>query len=171
MSEIGSSDMLAGQVALLGAAMMFAIGSIIIRRMPVMPALPATSFLLILGGALLLPFGGHHALGIATDIITDNPGAAALTSLSALLFLALIPTGFGQFMRTHTIQHYGPVFYSLVGYFVPIWATVLGVMILGEPITTEIAIAFAVIMAGLLLAHDGGFAVNSKSSATASGSN
>lgn len=158
LSELGSQDMIAGQVALLAAAMMLAIGSIVIRRMPVMPALPATAFLLILGGVFLLPFGGYQAPGIAAGIIAEN-GSVALISLLALLFLGLIPTGFGQFMRTHTIQHYGPVFYSLVGYFIPIWATVLGVLILDEPISLEIVLAFGVILAGLVLAHDGGFAV------------
>lgn len=159
LSGIGASGMLAGQLALLGAAMFFALGSIIIRRMPAMPAMPATAVLLILGGILLLPFGGYEALGRTIEVLSSSNTTLHI-GLAALVFLALIPTGFGQFMRTYTIQQYGPVFYSLVGYFIPIWATVLGVMVLNEPITLEILMAFAVILVGLLLAHDGGFAVS-----------
>ncbi|MGC1442469.1 MAG: EamA family transporter [Burkholderiaceae bacterium] len=167
LADLDDLSMRHGQFVLLIACIFFALGSIIIRRMPRMPALPATAVMLVTGGLILLPFGGYGAAGKAVDILAQdlsNPGPA-VGILAALVFLALIPTGFGQFMRTFTIQSYGPVFYSIVGYLVPIWATILGIWILNETISVDVIVAFAVILAGLLLAHDGGYSMQPRSPA------
>lgn len=149
--------------ALILAGTMLAGGSIIIRRMPSMPSLPATSVLLIIGGLLLLPFGGINIWQTGVETISKDVMTPAFGALMALVFLAVVPTGLGQFMRTFTIQIFGPVFYSLVGYLIPIVATVLGVFILDEVVSPQIIGAFALILVGLLLAHDGGFAIQPKS--------
>ncbi len=69
----------------------------------------------------------------------------------------IMPTGIGQAMRTFTIQRHGPVFFSIVNYLIPLWATMLGVVVLGETLTAPIVLAFAVVAIGLFLSHDGGF--------------
>ena len=147
------------QLGLLLACVLFAVSSIVIRRMPKMPSLPATAIMLMMGGLLLLPLGGSGALGAMVSTVTQSPALIdpALIGLSALLLLAIFPTALGQFMRTFTIQNYGPVFFSIVGYLVPVWATLLGVMLLSEQIRIDQLAAFGVILTGLLLARDGGF--------------
>jgi len=137
------------QLGLLLACLLFALSAIVIRRMPRMPSLPATAIMLLLGAVLLMPIQVIQA--------TPMPLAPAESSVFALLVLAVFSTALGQFMRTFTIQRYGPIFFSVVGYLVPVWATVLGVWLLNEQIRTDQLVAFGIIMAGLFLAHDGGF--------------
>ena len=136
-------------LGLLLACLLFAFSAIVIRRMPRVPSLPATAVMLLLGAALLMPFQLFQPFPIDLD--------PAATSVLALLSLAILSTAFGQFMRTYTIQRHGPVFFSVVGYLVPIWATILGVWLLNEQVRIDQLVAFGIIMAGLMLAHDGGF--------------
>jgi|GEM_PF-2898616 len=104
--------------ALVLAGFMLACGSILVRRMPTMPSLPATSVLLVVAGLLLFPFGSTDTWQTGFAAATNEFTSPTFIALAALLFLAFVPTGLGQFMRTFTIQRYGPVFYSLVGYLV-----------------------------------------------------
>ncbi len=147
------------QLGLMAACVMFALSSIIIRRMPRMPSMPATAIMLLMGATILIPFGGVGALETTVRIVSTEwmaPGPAAI-SLFALVFLAVFSTAIGQFMRTFTIQRYGPVFFSLVGYLVPVWATIIGVLLLDEQVSFSQLGAFGLIISGLVLAHDGGF--------------
>jgi len=137
------------QLGLLLACLLFALSAIVIRRMPTMPSMPATAIMLLVGAALLLPFQLMQTTPIELE--------PAASSVIALLVLAVFSTALGQFMRTFTIQRYGPIYFSIVGYLVPIWATGLGMWLLNEQVRLDQFIAFGIIMAGLWLAHDGGF--------------
>lgn len=159
LSQAGLSASAMPQLVLIGACVLFALSSVIIRRMPRVPALPATAVMLVVGGLILLPLGGYGAVDKAMTIIAGDVMALgpAIISLGALICLGILPTAVGQLLRTFTIQSYGPVFFSIVGYIVPVWATVIGVWVLNEQIALHQMLAFGLIVGGLLLAHDGGF--------------
>lgn len=147
------------QLLLIAACVCFAFSAIFIRKMPPMPPLPATAMMLWFGSLMLIPFGGVDLLRQVHGIATNHAGIndPALIALLSLGFLGILPTGIGQAMRTFTIQRHGPVFFSIVGYLVPVWATLLGILVLGESLTVPVALAFLTILAGLALSHDGGF--------------
>lgn len=154
------------QLAMLLAAVCFGLSAIYIRKMPKIEPLPATAAMLWFGAIAQLPLGGVQLVTDVGNVLTNH-----LTSLSdpvtiafiALIFLGVLPTGIGQAMRTFTIQRHGPVFFSVVNYLIPLWATMLGVVVLGETLTLGIGLAFAVVVIGLLLSHDGGFSTGPSS--------
>lgn len=147
------------QALLISACVCFAFSAIYIRKMPPMPPLPATAMMLWFGGLMLVPFGGTDLLVHTRAVMAHQAGLndPAFVALLALIFLGVLPTGIGQAMRTLTIQRHGPVFFSIVGYLVPIWATMLGIVVLSEQLTVSVSLAFLTILAGLALSHDGGF--------------
>ncbi|MEO0913282.1 MAG: EamA family transporter, partial [Pseudomonadota bacterium] len=53
-----------------------------------------------------------------------------------------------------TVRRSGPVFVSVVGYLIPLWAGAIGVLFLGEVLTPRMITAFGLILAGLLIARD-----------------
>ncbi len=148
------------QLAMLLSAVCFGLSAIYIRKMPKIEPLPATATMLWFGTLTQLPLGGPQLVSDVGNVLANH-----LVSLSdpvtvafiALTFLGVMPTGIGQAMRTFTIQRHGPVFFSIVNYLIPLWATMLGVVVLGESLTLGVVLAFAVVVIGLLLSHDGGF--------------
>lgn len=133
-----------GQIACLGAALCYACGAMIVRAMPPIPPLGATAAAHIAAAVFLLPFG-----------VAGAPEAwPAATPLAALAALGVVQTGLAQFLRFVAIRRAGPVFVSIVGYLIPIWAGVLGVALLGETVTLQAVAAYALILVGILIARD-----------------
>jgi drug/metabolite transporter (DMT)-like permease len=147
------------QALLISACVCFALSAIVIRKMPPMAPLPATAMMLWFGGLMLVPFGGLALVDHIQAVVAVHAGwhDPSMVALLALIFLGVLPTGIGQAMRTLTIQRHGPVFFSIVSYLVPIWATMLGIVVLNEQLTLSVTLAFLVILTGLALSHDGGF--------------
>jgi len=145
LSQIGASDQVLGQAACILAAMGYATGAIIIMAMPAVPPFRATAGTMISGTIFLLPFG-YTAFGTA--------GLVAPASLWALLALGIFPSGLGQLIRYFTVRRKGPVFVSVVGYLLPIWAGLVGYFLLDEPLTLHTISAYAIVLAGILIARD-----------------
>lgn len=153
MSELTSTVILP-ELAMLIACVMLASSTLIVRKVPAAPVGQTTAFALLIGGVCLLPFGMHRAIGAALGqlpAVADAPPTA--TPIFALAFLGIALSGIGQAIRIGTIQKYGPVFFSIAGYLIPVWATILGVIILGEDFSLRKPVAIAIIFTGLLLAQ------------------
>ena len=125
----------------------------IVRAMPPIPSLPATAAAHISAAVFLLPFG----VAAAPDTWPDT------TPLVALVALGVFQTGLAQFLRVVAIRRAGPVFVSIVGYLIPIWAGVLGVALLDETVTSRAVAAYALILGGILIARDRRAAVREES--------
>lgn len=130
--------------ACIGAACCYAIGSIITRRAPQGSLLAFSAAALLIATILLLPL----AL-----IVEDIPAAPPLTALAALLYLGVIPTALATVLLVHVIKSAGPTFISLVNYQVPIWAVILGLIVLNESLPSQFFGALALILAGLAIAQ------------------
>ena len=134
---------IAGQVACLGAAMCYASGALIVRAMPPIDPLSATAAAHVAAAVFLAPFG---LAGLQPTLPAPEP-------LAALAVLGIVQTGLAQFLRFVAIRRAGPVFVSIVGYLIPIWAGLLGVLLLGEQITLQAIGAYALILTGILVAR------------------
>ena len=131
-----------GRLACLGAACCYAIGSLTTRLAPPVDPIALALSQLVVGAAFLFPFM------LATEgFPTDFPRAPTL----ALLALALLPTALAAYLRVTVIRSAGPTFMSSVGFQVPIWAVIFGILILGEPVSESLFIALALILAGMAL--------------------
>lgn len=136
----------AGQAACLGAAFCYACGALVVRSMPPLDPLGATAAAHLVAAGVLVPFG-----------LADVPEAMPpLWPVLALAALGVVQTGLAQVLRFVAIRRAGPVFVSIVGYLIPIWAGFLGVMVLGEALGPATFGAYGVILLGLLVARGRG---------------
>ena len=139
--------MLTAQMACVTASCCYAIGSIITRLSPTISALSFAATGLMIGGAILIP-----AALIFEGVPKNIDFGIALTGLA---FLAVFPTALATILLTILVRRAGPPFLSLVNYQVPVWAVIIGAVILNETLPGHFLMALAVILAGLFISQLG----------------
>lgn len=140
----GTSGTFLAQLACVGAAICYALGSITMKRAPRTEPIgfAALSMLLaaVLGVAIALGFEGAPA----------SPG---FTSLGALLVLGVVSTALALVIMLKILENAGPPFLSLVNYQVPVWGLVFGSIFLGESIPITLGLALALILGGVAISQ------------------
>ena len=124
----GGGGAVAARIACVAAALCYSVGAILIRRAPPIPPVVFTAGMLTAGTVVLAP------LALAIEGVPDVDGSRATW---ALLYAGLIPTGLAFLLRVVLIQSAGPIFMSLVAYVVPLWAVLLGVVLLDESLRAQ----------------------------------
>jgi drug/metabolite transporter (DMT)-like permease len=144
LGDLGSD--LLGQLAILGAAFLYAISAIYGRRFAArkVPPLVVATGQMSMSVVLLLPV----ALLFEQPWNIANPG---LPAWGAMIGLAVISTSFAYLIYFRILATAGAINILLVNFLVPISALLLGIFILGETLTTEQAIGMAFIALGLTL--------------------
>ena len=145
ISQVGADGQAMAQLACILVAMGYASGGIIIKVMPSIPPFRATAGTMISGAVFLLPFG-YSAFETALG--------APMVPLIALIALGILPSGIGQNIRYIVVKRKGPVFMSVVGFLLPVWAGFVGFFILDEPLTWHTISAYTIILGGLLISRD-----------------
>lgn len=135
-----------GRIACVLAASCYAIGSIMLRRLPAAHPIGLATVLLIIGAAMTIPLAWA---------IEGPPPLPSPDILAVLAFLGLIPTAGANFLRVLVVRSAGPVFMSLVNYQVPVWSVVLGGLILGEALPNSLLLAMSLILIGVGLSQYG----------------
>ena len=82
--------------------------------------------------------------------IPQSPNNLAIVSI---IYLALFPTAIATILLTILVRRAGPPFLSLVNYQVPIWAVVLGVIVLGEKLPGHFLVALSIILVGVYVSQ------------------
>ncbi len=139
LQDIGAVHSLA-QLAVLTAAMLYAINAVLIHFMPETPPSVAATGMMITSGIMVLPFAvidGWHS---------QIPSFAAMFSVFAL---GVGATGFATILYMQTIRSAGPSFLATANYFVPPFAVFVGAIFLGEVPSVLAMIALCVILLGL----------------------
>jgi len=135
-----------GRIACVLAASCYAIGSIMLRRLPAAHPIGLATVLLIIGAAMTVPLAWA---------VEGPPPLPAPDILAVLAFLGLVPTAGANFLRVLVVRSAGPVFMSLVNYQVPVWSVVLGGLILGEALPNSLLLAMSLILIGVGLSQYG----------------
>ncbi len=143
--QIGTEGQALAQLACILVAVGYASGGVLIKIMPPIPPFRATAGTMISGAVFLLPFG-YSALETALG--------SPILPLIALITLGILPSGIGQTMRYFIVKRRGPVFMSVVGFLIPVWAGFVGLVILDEALTLHTISAYAIILIGLLISRD-----------------
>ena len=143
-TAVAAGTMLPAQIACVAATCCYACGAIITRLCPSVNTMSFASGGLLCGSLFILP------LAAMVDGIPSDVSAA---SWGGVLFLALLPTGLATIILTFVIRRAGPPFLSLVNYQVPVWAVLIGVTVLGEPIPGHFLAALATILTGLAISQ------------------
>jgi len=132
------------RIACVIASMCYAIGSVITRLAPQGDAMAFSSAALIMGSLVALP------IAFAVDGLPQVPTA---TALIGQLYLGVFPTALATIMLVYIIKTAGPPFLSLANYQVPIWAVVIGMVVLDETLPSSFILALGLILLGLAVAQ------------------
>ena len=139
----GTSGDVGSVIEVLGVAVCYSIGPLIAaRKLSELPSLGVTAACLAFAAVVYAPIAAvtwPHAVP-AAKVLASLAGLAVIcTALAFVLFFALIAEA-------------GPARAAVITYVNPAVAVVLGVLVLGERLTAQMAIAFVLILAGSVLA-------------------
>jgi len=143
LAGIGGPTFLA-QIAILGAALSYAVNVIATRRAP--PTHPA----ILAAGALICSSLWGAPFGIWQLATNELP--ATFTGWSSLIWLSIGPTALATVLYVGLIARAGAGFMSLVNYLVPIVALFTGLAI-GEAISWNAYLGLMVILAGIAISR------------------
>lgn len=146
LDEIGGETMLLlAQLACLGTAFCYALGSIVAKLAPQVGLLRFGTAALLIAAVIAVPIAWF-----GEGLPAAQP---SLTGVAALVYLGLFPTGLATLMLLSVIASAGPGFLSLVNYLVPVWAVVFGILLLGEGLTWQMGAAVILIFSGLAVSQ------------------
>ncbi|HET7321419.1 MAG TPA: EamA family transporter, partial [Longimicrobiaceae bacterium] len=146
----GGADPL-GALALVGASIAWAVGSIVARRV----ALPSSALLgtgmeMVAGGAVML------VIGVAAGELRGfEAGAVGASSWAGLLYLIVFGSLVGFTAYTWLLRNVDVARVSTYAYVNPIVAVLLGWALADEPVTARTLVAAGVIVAGVVVLTTG----------------
>jgi drug/metabolite transporter (DMT)-like permease len=85
--------------------------------------------------------------------IEGPPPTISTDTLLILILLGLFPTAMANFIRVVLIREAGPVFLGITNYIVPLWAAMVGALILKETLPIEFYMAAAITIAGIYISQ------------------
>lgn len=141
----GINEHLFGQSLLLFTCLSFAANALIARRMPELPIVTASFCVCLIGTVTMFP------VALVVDPgLQHGPDAQAMLAVAGL---GLITTAAGALIFFTLVREAGATFVVSANYLVPLVALALGILLLGERPEPDALIAFALICAGIWLAH------------------
>lgn len=141
----GSGDQLLGGLAVVLAALGYAIGGLVVkRRLGDRPPIGVAAWIVLASTVLLLPFA-------AAGFPASAPG---LGPLAAVIVLGVVGTGIAFAILFHLIATVGPARTWVVSYIAPGFAVVYGALLLSEPVTPVTLAGLSLILIGSYLAAE-----------------
>jgi drug/metabolite transporter (DMT)-like permease len=137
----GESLEAVGAAMVLGAAGCYAISALLFKRLAGIAPLGVTATTLSTAALLLMPFA-------LVRVPTQVP---SLPVIGSLLGLGLVCTALAYVIYFSLIVEAGATHAALITYVNPAVAVVLGVVVLGEPVTLGTIVGFALIIIGCAL--------------------
>jgi drug/metabolite transporter (DMT)-like permease len=134
---------LLGDLAVLGASACYGLGFAHSRRY--VASLPISSVSLSAGQLLCATF----QLALVAPALAGAPRSASSDAILSLLGLGVLGTGIAYILNYHLIRTIGPAIASTVTYVVPLFATVLGVAVLGERLVWHEPVGATVVLASV----------------------
>jgi drug/metabolite transporter (DMT)-like permease len=145
----GVGDLLP-QLAIIVAATSYVISGAMVKRMQ------GISSAMLSAGVLM----GGSLVTVPASLWLENPLAQTGSNIGppdsaimALVYLGLIPTAAAFFVRFYLIRQYGYTFVSQVGYLVPVFSVLFGVLLLDEVLSPSMVIGLVLILGGILLSR------------------
>lgn len=135
------------QVAVAVAAISYAVAGILLRKLPTAKPAEHGAGVLIASSALLIP----------AALLADQPWTLhySADALAAALYLGVFPTALATILLIIVVSSRGVTFLSLNNYLIPVLGVLWGFLFLGEPVTSEILVALALILIGIAIAGRG----------------
>ena len=141
----GEGTTILWEVATLLAALCYAANAIIARHRPPADPIVAAAGTMVVGAVIMVPIG-------VWDLPTQTLNASA-SGLIAAVALAVLASAVAPVVFLQLIALAGPSFVAFINYLIPLWAVMVGILLLGEePRWTALA-ALALILGGLALSE------------------
>ncbi len=140
----GSVSWLA-QLSVLSGACFYAVNAVLTKNRPPMPPLVAGAAIHICASLVIVPLA--FAL---EDPLALTP---SLTSLASVAILGIFCSAIATLILLRLIDLAGPTFTSQINYLIPVWATFLGMAVLGENPGPAAIPALLLILFGIALAQ------------------
>ena len=142
---IAGSD-LTGELALLGAALSYAIGAVYARRNmrgvpPQIPAVFQVTFALLISGTIA--------------IALEHPWDArpSLEAVGAIVWLGVVGSGFAYLAMFRLLASWGATRTTTVAYEIPVVGIILGFLVLQEPVDGRLLVGTALVVGGVALVN------------------
>ena len=134
-------DDLIRQLAILLAAVCYAINAIITRKLTKLPRWSVMTALMLLGSLMLVPL----------SLVVDHPWLLRpeWSSVASVVALAVGPTAIATVMILVIIGRQGASFLSQINFLVPVFGMLFGVVLLGEQLPANAYFALVIILAGV----------------------
>ena len=134
-------------LAAIGAAVCYAIGGLMAKRLTMVSSEVIAFGVLAVSAIVTAGFLLWQGELRYPEYVSDETWAA-------ILWLGIMPSGLAFYMRYFLIKRNGYGFVSYVGYLIPLFAIVIGLVLLGEMITIDTFLAMLVIILGLFFTRD-----------------
>ena len=143
----GSGAALFSELAVLCGAICYAVNTIIARHRPDGDALVAGAGVILVAGLVMAP----------TAALTDGFVFVDIAPLpaAAVGFLGIVSTALATVVYFKLVAAAGPSFLSLINYLIPLWAVMIGMVVLGESPEWSSVAALALILSGIGLSEAG----------------
>lgn len=133
------------QIAILGAAISYGINAIITKSLLGLPRMAAGAGLVLAGALWLVPI----AL-VLEDVTAIDP---SVTSVWAIVLLAIFPTALAALLMFKIIDRQGAGFFGQINLFVPLVGVVWAYLFLNEALEPRAAIALIIILSGVAVSR------------------
>lgn len=140
-------DHVVRQLAVMAAAVCYAIAGILVRKLPSAKPLEHGTGVLIASTAVLLP----------ASLFADQPWTVDYSgdALASTVYLGVFPTALATLLLITVIASRGVTFLALNNYFIPVLGVIWGYLFLGEVVSTDALVALGLILIGVGIAGIG----------------
>ena len=138
-----STGSIAGQFAILGAAVCYGINVMLARLLVGTPAVVAAASVMLMATVFVVP----------AAVVGDAASAPTLSATLALLALGVFSTALGSLIYFRLVVNAGPVFLSLINYLIPVYAVLAGALFLGERLPEYAFTGLALVLGGIFISQ------------------
>ncbi len=142
----GSDEYFLPMLAVVAGAVSYSIAAILSRLRPDGDAVSSAAATTLVAAVLLLP-----GLFPASDLA--NLSTVGHAQIVAVILLGIFSTAIATVVYFHLITRAGPSFVSQLNYLIPVWAVLIGYLLLGETPQERHLYALVLILAGILLSQ------------------
>jgi drug/metabolite transporter (DMT)-like permease len=145
LADIGDNTI--RQLAILCAALCYAVNAVITRQLTSLPRLPMITAILMSASAML----------IIPTLVIDQPWQQTFTAAPVLsiVILAIGPTAFATWLILTIIDRQGASFMSQINFMVPLFGVAMGSLFLHERLPVNAYLALLIILLALALSRRG----------------
>ncbi|MDA9612669.1 DMT family transporter [Paracoccaceae bacterium] len=133
-----------GKLACILAAFCYASNSILMRKLPKIDPVGLAATSLLIGSVWVILW----ALAIE-----GPPPKISRNTFLILILLGLLPTAMANFIRVVLIREAGPVFLGITNYIVPLWAAMVGALVLRETLPIEFYLSATITIVGIYISQ------------------